>query len=126
MGSRIGAELTGPYHELLALAGGKAEMNLFVLDARDIFYYARALGQRCKTDRTNAEVIARYIAEHHEHLHTFEAGTDAQRRIDSLLRRRAAVTGQKTTLKQTFPGMQELSEEVVALQKTIRCATGSA
>ena len=117
IGSRIGAESTGPYHELLALAGEKAGMNVFVLNARDVFYYARALGQRGKTDRTDAEVIARYIAEHHGHLHTFEAGTHAQRRIDSLLRRRAAVAGQKSALKQTLRGVPELSEEVAVLQK---------
>lgn len=57
----IGLEGTGGY-ERLAVAGlAAAGLPVLVLNPAQIRYYARAMGQRAKTDRIDATVIARFL-----------------------------------------------------------------
>jgi transposase len=58
-GRRIGMESTGAYHELLAEAAHKLGLTVFVLNPKDARHYAKAVGLRGKTDRVDAELIAR-------------------------------------------------------------------
>ena len=64
-GSRIGVESTGIYHELLAALAHKLGFVVYVLNPKDTRHYAKAMGLRGKTDRVDAELIARLVA--HEH-----------------------------------------------------------
>lgn len=68
-GSRFGLESTGGYHELLADLAHAAGLQVFVLNPRNLRRYAQSIGQRGKTDRIDAEMIARYVAREHEELH---------------------------------------------------------
>ncbi len=61
----IAMESTGRYHALLAQLAYQAGLQVYVLNARDVFFYARALGTRAKTDAVDAVVIARYLEQHH-------------------------------------------------------------
>lgn len=45
------------------------------LDLKDVHFYAKALGMRAKTDKVDAGVIVRYVAEHHQSLHPWQPGT---------------------------------------------------
>ena len=58
-GSRIGLESTGGYHELLADLAHAQGHVVFLLNPLDTKHYARAMGNRAKTDRVDAELIAR-------------------------------------------------------------------
>ena len=73
-------EATGGYHELLAELAHKA-MEVFVINPRDLRRYAEAIGRRGKTDRIDAEVIARYVAREHSELHPYVPPSKAQRRL---------------------------------------------
>ena len=53
-GSIIAMESTGVYHQLLAQRAHAAGMQVYVLNARDVHFYAKALGARGKTDRVDA------------------------------------------------------------------------
>jgi hypothetical protein len=64
-GSRIGVESTGIYHELFAEAAHQLGFLVFLLNPKDTRHYAKAVGLRGKTDRVDAELIARMVA--HEH-----------------------------------------------------------
>ena len=64
-GSRIGVESTGIYHELFAEAAHQLGFLVFLLNPTDTRHYAKAVGLRGKTDRVDAELIARMVA--HEH-----------------------------------------------------------
>ena len=88
-GSAIAMESTGRYHQSAAHLARVAGFAVYVLNAKDVHYYARALGSRGKTDRLDAQVIARYIAEHHSELHTWSEPSGAQQTISELLSRRA-------------------------------------
>jgi transposase len=64
-GSRIGVESTGIYHELFAEAAHQLGFLVFLLNPTDTRHYAKAVGLQGKTDRVDAELIARMVA--HEH-----------------------------------------------------------
>ena len=61
-GSMIGMEATGCYHQCLADRAAALGFTVYVLNPKDVAYYAKALGQRGKTDRLDARIIARYVA----------------------------------------------------------------
>ena len=58
-GSRIGVESTGTYHELFAGLAIQLGFLVFLLNPKDTRHYAKAVGLRGKTDRVDAELIAR-------------------------------------------------------------------
>lgn len=116
-GSRIGVEATGRYHELLAdLAHGHG-LTVYVLNPRDTRYYAKGLGRRGKTDRVDAEVLARYVAKEHIELHPYTPASPEQRAIDRLLKRRARLVALKGALRATG---QDLSECRAQLNDVLR------
>ena len=98
-GSHIAMESTGRYHALVAQLAFQAGHTVYVLNARDVYFYAQGLGARGKTDRLDARIIARYIAEHHAQLHVWHPASSVQLRIDTLLARRALLSKHRATLK---------------------------
>jgi len=113
----IAMESTGRYHALLAHLASQAGLKVFVLNARDIFFYAQALGMRAKTDGVDATVIARYLAEHHSRLHPWQPGSSLQQRLHDLLTRRAQVATHRSALRQVFTGVDAKELEIEALYK---------
>lgn len=110
--SRIAVESTGQYHRTLVTLAQESGFDTYVLNARDVYFYAKALGQRGKTDRTDAQVISRYLCEHHERLYRFVAGTAAEQEIGCLLRRRAVVVRQRDTLARSLRDLPRLDKPV--------------
>jgi transposase len=118
-GSRIGLEATGGYHDLLAdLAHGQG-FTVFVLNPKDIHHYAKAMGSRAKTDRVDAQLIARYIAHEHTQLHPYHPPTIEQRRIDQLLKRRAKLSSVRAALRQSLKGLSGFGVELKAVLKKL-------
>lgn len=115
--SVIAMESTGRYHGLLAHLATQAGFYVYVLNARDVFFYARGLGTRAKTDRVDAAVIARYLAEHHARLHPWQSGSSVQLRLQELLTRRAQVVTHQSALRQVFTDVDQLEGEVAMLQR---------
>jgi transposase len=58
VGSRIGVESTGTYHEVFAELADQLGFLVFVLNPKDTRHYAKAVGLRGKTDRVDAELMA--------------------------------------------------------------------
>ena len=71
-GSRLGMESTGRYHQRLAQLAHAAGMVVYVLDPRAVHHYARGMGQRGKTDRLDAQVLARFIEREHAGLRAWQ------------------------------------------------------
>lgn len=113
----IAMESTGRYHGLLAHLANQAGFKVYVLNARDVFFYARALGTRAKTDGVDARVIARYLAEHHAWLHPWQAASSLQERLHELLTRRAQVVVHRSALRQVFTGVHMQGVEMARLQE---------
>ena len=113
-GSRIGMEATGSYHQRLADLAARAGFTVYVLNPRDLRHYAHAVGLRAKTDRVDAELIARYIQREHSHLHAYVPPSREQRTLDSLLKRRAKLTALKGALRATLSPLPGLRRELDA------------
>ncbi len=114
-GSRIGLESTGAYHELLAdLAHGQG-FTVFLLNPLDTRHYAKAMGTRAKTDRGDAELIARLITQEHTRLRAYTPPTANQRKLDRLIRRRAKIVSLKGTLKLTMRHLGGFTAELKAV-----------
>jgi len=111
-GSRIGLEATGCYHELLASLAQRLGLVVYVLNPKDVYHYAKATGQRGKTDRVDAALIARYVAKEHTELHAWSPPSPVQRQLQSLTRRRGKLTGARATLRSTLGALPALRGEL--------------
>jgi transposase len=107
-GSVVAMEATGVHHRLLAQMAHAAGMQVYVLNARDVYFYAKALGGRAKTDRLDASVIARYAAEHHTRLHVWQPAAGVEQQLHELLQRRACITRLRVSLRQTLADVATL------------------
>jgi transposase len=109
----LAMEATGRYHLRLAELAHAHGLRVYVLNPRDVKHYARAVGQRGKTDRLDALVLARYVAHEHAQLHAWQPGEPAVQRLQELLRRRAALVRHSTALRQSLQGETELLKAVL-------------
>jgi transposase len=116
-GSRIAVESTGGYHEVLVELACARGLLVYVLNPRDLRHYARGVGQRGKTDRVDAELIARYLEREHARLHPWVPASAEQREIARLLRRRAEISRARSALTQSLQGERALAEELAALKR---------
>ena len=113
--SRIGMEATSSYHECLARLAHRFGHIVFVLNPKDTRYYAKGIGQRGKTDRVDAKLLARFVAHEQSHLRPWQPPTPLQKQIDGLIKRRAKLTALKTTLTLSMKGVRSLTNDVKTL-----------
>lgn len=121
----IAMESTGRYHGLLAHLASQAGLKVFVLNARDVYFYARAPGTRAKTDGVDAQVIARYLAEHHGHLHAWQPPSSLHQRLQDLLTRRAQLATQRSALRQIVTGVHMLDIDASSVFKAFDVLLGA-
>jgi len=114
-GSRIGMEATGCYHQRVADVAHAAGHVVYVLNARDLKRYAEGVGRRGKTDRVDAEVIARFVAREHDRLHAYQPLSEAQRQLEQLLRRRGTLVAARVALELSWKGVAGVKVELAAL-----------
>lgn len=117
--TRIGLESTGGYHELLATLAYQAGFTVYLLNPKDVRHYANALGKRAKTDHVDALLLARFIAHEHSDLHPWQPPTPAQRLLDTLLKRRAALVKAQGMMRQTLEHLSTLKAEAKAAQLSL-------
>lgn len=110
-GSVIAMEATGTYHRLLAHLAHAAGMVVYVLNPQTLKHYARAIGQRCKTDRCDARMIARYVVHERAKLRCWQPPAVPADTLSRLLVRRQALVRARETLCQSLSGMPELKAQ---------------
>ncbi len=118
-GTRIGIEATGAYHEPVAELAHRMGLVVYVLNPRDVSHYAKSLGQRGKTDRMDAEVIARYVDREADRLHRFVPLAPDEKLLRDLTRRRATVAKAKAMLKQSLAGLTAFADDAQVLLKQL-------
>jgi len=119
-GSVVAVEATGRYHELVAHMAQVAGMVVFVLNARELRHYARALGLRAKTDRVDALLIARYAMHEQPKLRPWQPPSPLLDMLSQLLKRRQVLVTAQQTLMQSLSGMSALKAERQALQASLK------
>lgn len=112
-GSRLAMEATGRYHSLLADLAYGLGLSVYVLNPKDVHYYAKGLGRRGKTDRVDAQVIQRYLAKEHEQLRLYHTPSPQQRELDQLLQRRARVVAVRGALKASVQDLPAARQELL-------------
>jgi transposase len=110
-GARLAMESTGAYHELLRDLAHKAGLQVYVINPRHLRRYAEGVGCRGKTDRVDAEVIARYIEREHRELHAYTPLNKEQRTLARLIGRRAKLVKAKDILTQSLRGLGCIERE---------------
>src|SRR5258708_29118815 len=95
-------EATGEMHELLAGKLVKYVHTVFVVNPRWIHQYAKAIGQRGKTDRSDAALIARFIAAEAANLHSYQPPSREQHELRKLLLRRYTVVKLRAATRQSL------------------------
>jgi len=115
-GSRIGVESTGSYHELFAEAAHQLGFLVFLLNPKDTRHYAKAVGLRGKTDRVDAELIARMIAHEHTKLHAWIPPTAQQRELDRLIKRRATLISLREAVAMSLHDLGGFDADLKALR----------
>lgn len=117
--AHLGVESTGGYHGLLCRLAHARGLTVYVLNPKDVHHYAKALGTRAKTDRVDAQLIARYLYQEHEALHPWTPPTPAQERLGKLLQRRAKLVVAKGMLHSSLAGLPGLASERAATLRAI-------
>lgn len=113
----VAMESTGRYHRLLAQLAHARGLRVYVLNARDVFFQARALGVRGKTDRVDARLIARYVAQNHDRLHPWVPGSATQQQLHDLFVRRASLAHHRASVRQATAGVSLPGAELAALDE---------
>lgn len=98
----VGMEATGTLHELLADSLSRAGHSVYVINPRWICHYRRGIGARGKTDRGDAEAIARFVAAEAGKLHAYRIPTEQQRELRWLLLRRQQAIKLRTATRQSL------------------------
>jgi transposase len=105
-GSGIALESTGRYHERLSLAVHAMGFTAYLLNPRDVRHYAR--GMRGKTDRLDAQILARYAAHERTELRAWVPLSPELSRLDELVRRRGTLVKHQGATKQSVLDCAEL------------------
>ena len=116
-GSRVGMEATGRYHQRVADLAHASGLTVYVLNPRDLKKYAEGVGRRGKTDRVDAQIIARFIAREHDRLHGYVPASAAQRHLEQLLKRRGKLVATRVALESGWSGVAGITAELAALLK---------
>ena len=115
--SVIAMESTGRYHEPLALAAHARGLQVHVLNPRDVRHYARGMGMRGKTDRMDAQILARYVAHEHRELRPWQPQPPAQQALDELMRRRGTLIQHQHGLRMTVSDVPALKAEMASMME---------
>lgn len=121
--SVLGLESTGRYHAGLAQAAHAAGLQVYVLNPLDARRYAQSVGQRGKTDRTDALMLARYVCREHAQLQRWQPPTPSQAELRELISHRATLVRQRSALAQAGSHNKALASldapVLLALQQAI-------
>jgi transposase len=117
---RIGIESTGIYHQLLVRCAIGAGHTVYVLNPKDLSHYMRSLGRRAKTDRLDAQAIARYVAREHQDLHPYQLPSELQCRLDELITRRHGVVVMQGSLRQSFTEVKGKPRALARTQRALQ------
>jgi transposase len=114
--AKVAVESTGECHLTLVRQAVRLGVTVYVLNARDVYFYAKALGMRAKTDRVDARVIARYLAEHHAQLRPYQPPSPVQAEIEQLLAQRWVAVTKRTALRQALRGNPAIEQQIQHLE----------
>lgn len=110
----LGVETTNTYHcEVVELAIQHG-LTVYLIDGYRLSHYRDSVGVRAKTDLTDAQLIARYLAKEREELRPYQLLPAAQQRLWQLLKRRAKVVALMGQLRQSCGELKAVKSSLTA------------
>lgn len=124
-GCSIAMESTGRYHLELATQAKATGHVVFVLNALDVHHYAKAMGQRGKTDPLDASLIAQYVAHQlmgqgNRRLRPWEPVPQALSQLRDLLNARSQLSNSNAKLGMALEHVTLLANEAKVLQDSFQ------
>jgi transposase len=120
----LALEATNVYHLALADQASEAGMTVYLVDGVRLNAYRQVVGQRAKTDRSDAQLLARFAAHEGAQLRPYQPLPPKQRQLWALLKRRAKLVAVTAEMRQSFAGIKEVRASVEAtLRQLNRLAT---
>lgn len=101
----VAIEATNTYHELVVELARAQGLAVYLISGYQLKHYAQSLGQRMRTDRVDAQLLARLLAHEIDELRPYEPRCPQQVELRRLLTRRALLVKQQQQLRQSFAGM---------------------
>lgn len=115
----IAIEATNTYHRTLLTEAERLRHRLYVTDGYRLNRYRDSIGGRAKTDRTDAELLLRYLQRELDQLRPWTSPPAAYTTIQQLLHRRATLVQAKTALQQSLGDIPGLKRSLQALLRRI-------
>lgn len=114
---QLAVEATGRYHEALVQAAWAAGHRVYLVSPLRLSRYREAVGVRAKTDRADAVLLQRYLAQEGAHLVAWSPRSAGSERLWRLLKRRATVVRAQVQLRQSLgdePALAAARAELLA------------
>jgi transposase len=102
---RIALEPTSTYHRLVVQEAVCLGYEVYPVNARALVHYRNSIGQRNKTDLTDAYVLARYLAKEGAELRPHRKSDERAERLAALIHRRAGVVEDRKRFEQRMKGI---------------------
>jgi transposase len=120
----IAVESTGRYSHKVCQLAHEAGLTVYLLNALDVHHYAKAIGQRGKTDRLDAQVIAQYLHHQQSQLRPWQPTPALLEQIRTLVRCRAKIVTAAVQLKLSLQDAPLLGKQAKSLADQFKRAIG--
>ncbi|MBS4081898.1 IS110 family transposase, partial [Pseudomonas rustica] len=112
-------EATNVYHlDVVEMAYAKG-FKVYVVDGFQLSNYRKSIGGRVKTDSSDAALLARYLEREGRELRAWTPPPAVYGKLQSLLRRRAALVTMRTALNQSWSNEKLLKTAFKSFTKQI-------
>lgn len=119
LNTAIAVEATNVYHlDLVELAHGMG-FNVYVIDGFQLSNYRKSVGGRVKTDPSDARLLSRFLKNEGEDLRPWTPPPAVYGKLQSLLRRRAALVSARTAMTQSWANESLLKAAFATFVKSI-------
>lgn len=117
--SAIAIEATGIYHMEVATLAHLQGHQLYIINGYRLSNYRKGIGGRNKDDRSDARLLARYLAHEREQLQPWLPPPKGYRTLQTLLHRRAVLVRSVAALRQSFSQEPLLKDALEPLLKQV-------
>lgn len=115
----IAVEATNVYHLDLVELAHSSGFQVYVIDGFQLSNYRKSVGGRIKTDPSDARLLSRFLKNEGDDLRPWSPPPGAYGKLQSLLRRRAALVSARTSLTQSWANEGALKEAFKTFTKSM-------
>lgn len=118
--SAIAIEATNIYHVVTVEMAYAMGHQVYVIDGYRLSNYRNGVGGRAKTDACDARLLARYLKNEQAELRAWSPPPKIYTKLQSLLRRRAALVQARVSLSQSWSGEPLLKNSCKTLSASLQ------